>query len=101
MICRECQQPVDALTSLGSCTPCSRAYWNRTAKQRRVSPPKGWLSVPMLARRLNYTESAIRHWLKKDWMRDRRWQAKPHSPWWVPNLPTYPPPPSKRKRVPT
>ena len=99
MICRECQQPVDALTSLGSCTPCSRAYWNRTAKQRRVSPPKGWLSVPMLARRLHYTYAAVQRWLRLGWMADQRWRRTPGGSWYVPDLPAYPPPPSKRRKV--
>jgi len=96
--CCGCQRAVSSLTCLKVCKGCASAYWRRANVKRRPQPPEGWLSVPELARRLHFSPSAIVRWLNQGWMRGERWQVQPHSPWYLPDRASYPPPPSKRRK---
>lgn len=96
--CFGCQRAVNALTRLKVCKACASAYWRRANVKRRAQPPTGWLTVPVLAARLHFSPSAIGRWLHLGWMQGNRWQARPHSPWYVPDWASYPPPPSKRRK---
>lgn len=98
--CSGCHQAVSGLSRLKVCKACTSRYWRTANAKRRIRPPEGWITIPTLARRLHYTPAALRRWLRLGWMRDQRWQACPRSPSYVPDLATYPPPPSTRKRAP-
>lgn len=45
----------------GQCPECHRA------RQRKHTPPKGWITPPEAAARLRVSDQTIRYWIKNGW----------------------------------
>ncbi len=59
-------------------------------KTTRSTPPRGYVRLVDVAKRLGYDRRYLCQRLKQGWMRGHRWHRRPRSAWYLEDMRTYP-----------